>query len=68
MPVLLAPAVVPNESRRNTVKPTRGALEPGGAGWLLAGLLTVSAAGPLLAFALSNPGRRMLGEIGIRVE
>jgi uncharacterized protein involved in copper resistance len=49
-------------------KPARATLKPGGAGWLLAGLVAVSVVGPLLAAAFTNEGRRILAEIGIHVE
>jgi len=49
-------------------KPIRATLKPGGAGWMLAGIIIVSVAGPLLALAFTDTGRRVLGELGIRVE
>ena len=49
-------------------KPARPTLKPGGAGWLLAGLVAVSVVRPLLAAAFTEEGRRILAEIGIHVE
>lgn len=49
-------------------QPTRATLKPGGAGWLLAGLIIVSILGPVMAFAASAAGRRFLSRIGINVE
>lgn len=46
-------------------KPERATLKPGGAGWLMAGLLVVSILGPLLAFAATTAGRRFLSQMGI---
>jgi Protein of unknown function (DUF3592) len=49
-------------------RPTRAALKPGGAGWLLAVLAAVSVVGPLLTLAFTDMGRRALADIGIRIE
>ena len=49
-------------------KHTRATLKPGGAGWLMASLMVVSVAGPLLAWVFSEKGRRIMGEMGIHIE
>ncbi len=49
-------------------KPIRATLKPGGTGWLLAGIVVVSLAGPLLAWAFSENGRRIMAEIGIHIQ
>ncbi|HKA01045.1 MAG TPA: DUF3592 domain-containing protein [Candidatus Solibacter sp.] len=58
----------PVEVWYDPTKPARATLKPGGAGWLLATIVVVSVAGPLLALAFTETGRRVLGELGIQVE
>ena len=49
-------------------KPSRATLRPGGAGRWLVMLVVVSVAGPMIAFAFSEQGRRVLRGMGIEVE
>jgi hypothetical protein len=48
--------------------PERATLKTGGAGWLLAGLIAVSILGPLLAFAVSEAGQRVLAQLRNNLE
>ena len=49
-------------------KPARSTLKPGGAGWLMAGLIAVSILGPLLALASTEAGQQFLSRMGIHFE
>jgi hypothetical protein len=48
--------------------PKRATLKPGGAGGLLAMLVAISVAGPLLALAFTERGQRILADFGIHFE